>query len=345
MEIINSIRDEVKALANYSAGQPPKKGGRSQIKLASNENRWGASPKALTAIESARNDGLAVYPDSKMKALRQAVADFWKRRGCEVEPESILFGDGSGEVLNMVIALFVKDGDIIVTPEKSFSLYALLSAPKGAKVVKTGRKTGGDIDLDAMTDAIIKYNPKIAMFANPDNPVSTLIALDRIEAFLKKVPPETAILLDEAYIHFAGLEHSAIGLMERFPNLILMYTFSKAYGLAGLRVGYALMHPELEKQIEKIRLPFNLGNIQQAGAIAALEDEDFLKMTVGETQKQRIRLTLAIRELGAIVPEPYGNFILRISGRKRRMCMRLWRTKESRCAICNRSGLNRIVCV
>ncbi len=310
MSILDSIRPEIRGLNHYTAGVMPKpsKSGR-QVKLASNENPFGSSPKALEAIKRSLESGLSLYPDSKMCRLREAVYGFWRRRNIGVSHDELLFGDGSGEVLNMVLAAFLDDGDAVVMPENSFILYSLLAIPKGARVVEVPRRELA-VDLEAMAEAVVRENPKLVILSNPDNPTSTFLAPAAIEAFLRQVPETTAVLLDEAYIHFAGLENSMIERRIAYPNLIIAYTFAKAYGLAALRVGYAVMRPEINVQIEKTRLPFNLGELQQAGAAAALEDEAFLLMTVKGIAENRKLLAEGLTELGfKVLPEPRANFI------------------------------------
>jgi histidinol-phosphate aminotransferase len=317
MKILSSIRAEIRGLKNYVAGEMPLKSKvDKQIKLASNENLFGSSPRALAAIEEEIKKGLSIYPDSKMKALKNGVSDYWIKRNTRIYPENLIFGDSSGEVLNMLLAAFLKDGDSIVIPEKSFSLYSLLAIPKGAKVIEAARDDF-QVSINALIQAVKKEkNVKMVILSNPDNPTSTFLFPDEIEKLLKNVPEETVVLVDEAYIDFAGKENSSIKWLQNFPNLILIYTFSKAYGLAGLRVGYAVMVPELASQIEKIRLPFNLGTLQQKGAIAALEDEEFVENVVEQIHIGRNYLERELRNLGIWQLPSAGNFIFADFGEK-----------------------------
>jgi histidinol-phosphate aminotransferase len=309
MKIIDSIRSEIRGLNNYKAGVMPKpsKTGR-QVKLASNENPFGSSPLAIEAIRKALDGGLALYPDSAMTKLREAVCAFWKRRGIEMTPGELLFGDASGEILHMCLAAFLRDGDAVVMPENSFILYSLFSLPKGGRVVEGPRGKNLEVDLDKILEAVYREKAKVVIFSNPDNPTSTFRSREEIEAFMEKVPESTAVILDEAYIHFADLENSFVGMREGYPNLIIVYTYAKAYGLAGLRVGYGVMKPEIAMQIEKTRLPFNLGTLQQVGAIAALDDEKFLETTVAETQKNRAILVNGLEGMGLkVLPDQKAN--------------------------------------
>ncbi|OHD54439.1 MAG: hypothetical protein A2Y33_04680 [Spirochaetes bacterium GWF1_51_8] len=310
MEVIKSVRKEIMTLNHYVAGRMPgkSKSGR-MIKLASNENRFGSSPKAMAAVRAAAAGELSIYPDSKMNALRAAVCGYWERLGVNVSPQELLFGDGSGEVLNMLLAGFAQEGGSVLFPVNSFMLYRLLTIPKGAQAVMTLRKSDYSADLDSLAGAAGAPGVKAVILSNPDNPTSTFYRPNEIAGFMDKVPAHVPVILDEAYIHFAGMENSAIKLLGSYENLILIYTFSKCYGLAGLRVGYGVMRSPLAEQIEKLRLPFNLGTIQQAGAAAALGDDEFLGMTVRETARGREYLTDKLKALGLDTAVPGGNFI------------------------------------
>jgi histidinol-phosphate aminotransferase len=308
MNIIDSIRDDILSLDNYKAGRSPKTAAGRKIKLSSNENRFGVSSKASDAVTLALKEGLSVYPDSRMVNLKNAVVGFWKRRDINITVDNLIFGDGSGEVLNLILAAFLNDGDKVVIPEHSFILYRLLSIPKGAEVIEVKRRDFA-VDLDKLAIETANRNAKVVIFSNPDNPTSTFADRDKIKTFLDKIPETVAVVLDEAYIHFAGLENSCADFVAEYPNLIITHTFSKAYGLAGLRVGYGIMSSEVAVQLEKIRLPFNLGALQQAGASAALEDEDFLDMTVRKTAAGRDFILTELRKSGITVLDAYGNFV------------------------------------
>jgi histidinol-phosphate aminotransferase len=316
MEILNSIRKDVLSLHYYTAGQLPKSKSKKSFKLASNENLLGSSPKAIRAINDALKKGLSFYPDSAMTTLKESIVNFWKAKGHKFSAKNLLCGDGSGEVLNMLLAAFINKGDTVIMPENSFILYSILSLPKGAVVASVKRKDFR-ADPDAVLDTVKKAaNPKVVIIANPDNPTSTFLLPEELTDFLKKVPPNVAVVMDEAYIHFAGLENSLIGLVSDFPNLIVTHTFAKAYGLAGLRVGYAVMNEKLSEQMEKVRLPFNLGLLQQMGAAAALSDDDFLKLTVTTINKGKAYLQNEFKKLGLWYLQPYANFIFLDLGKK-----------------------------
>lgn len=310
MPVLDSIRKEILGLNHYAEGKLPLKSRvDKKLKLSSNENMIGTSQDVLKAINEELNNGLSIYPDSKMTALRKSIVDYWRKQGIIIKAENLLFGDASGEVLNMLISAFVREKDAVIISEKSFTLYSLLSIPKGADVIEVKRKDFR-VDLEGIVDAVINAeNPKMVIIANPDNPTSTYHSMKEIEVFLRKIPEQTAILIDEAYIHFAGIENSVIKLRERYPNLIVVYTFSKVYGLAGLRVGYAVLDEQVANQVEKIRLPFNLGRLQQAGAKAAIEDDEFVQKTVKIINEGRDFLEKGFDSLGIWHLKSFGNFI------------------------------------
>jgi len=167
-----------------------------------------------------------------------------------------------------------------------------------------------EIDLGKILEKInLIEGKKIVLFANPDNPSSAFIEKDRLKSFLKKIDSNIPVIIDEAYIHFAGIKNSCIDLIKEFENLIIIHTFSKAYGLAGLRVGYGVMSEKLAKEVEKIRLPFNLGTLQQIGAIAALRDQRFLKETLSYVEEGKKYLMKELEKLSIRYLKPHANFI------------------------------------
>ncbi|MCX7821496.1 MAG: phosphoribosylglycinamide formyltransferase [Brevinematales bacterium] len=305
--IIDSVRRDILLLDFYKAGKVSKKKGKA-IKLSSNENLLGTSPLSLKAIKRALNSNLNIYPDSKMTDLKMSIVSFLEKNNIYIKKENIIFGDGSGEVISMIFSLFITEGLTLILPEKSFILYYLQSKCRGARICEVER-TDFKIDLNKIFDKVTEINgKKVVLFANPDNPTSTFVSKDDIEKFLRKIPSDIPVIIDEAYIHFAGLNNSVIPLIEKYNNLIIIHTFSKAFGLASLRVGYGIMHEDLIYQIEKIRLPFNLGKLQQIGAINALKDETFLYKTLSFVEKGKILLQKGFKDLGIKYLEPYANF-------------------------------------
>ncbi len=313
MDILKSLRQDISSLPPYAEGKKPSSGSGRRLrsyKLSSNENPLGSSPLAMKAIRKELKKGLHQYPDPKASGLKAAISLFWRSAGYPgIEAGSIVCGDSADEVLNMIASAFINEGDSVVISVNSFSIYRICSASKGASVIEIPRKDFS-VDLDGFVSAVKTTPPaKLIMFSNPDNPTSTFHNIDEIESFLGKIPVETAVVLDEAYIHFAGIENSSVSLLDKFPNLIIVYTFSKVYGLAGLRVGYALMNSEIAKQVEKIRMPFNLGCLQLIGALAALGDKAFYQRTVRAIESGRDCLSRGLDRLGIRHLRPSGNFI------------------------------------
>ncbi len=311
MDVLKSVRKNILDITPYVAGKKPASVGGRQVKLASNENAWGSSPRAIQAISEALAQGLNQYPDAHQEDLRQATVDYWSRQSVSLHKNQLLFGDGSGEVLSLIMDTFLSPGDTLAIPDKSFILYTLLASRQDACIVRSARHTDFSIDLDALARTAQESKARLVVLANPDNPVSTFIDPDSLRAFVDRIDPQTVIVLDEAYIHFAGLENSALHWCHDYPNVVVCHTFSKAYGLAALRVGYAVMHEALAVNCDKIRLPFNLGILQQAGAIAALQDDAFLDQTLAGTVAGRERLVRELPGLGIAIPvQPRANFIL-----------------------------------
>ncbi len=315
---MKSIRPEILRIPPYIEGKSPAPGNLKQYKLSSNENPIGSSPLAIEAMKDKLNGGVSLYPDPRMPELREAVSAFWQKRNVPVKHSEIIFGDSADEIINMIAAGFISPGDEVIISENGFSMYEICSLSRGAALARIPRKDF-KVDLDAIAGRALKSGrPKLVMFSNPDNPTSTFHDIPAIKGFLDRIPPGTAVLLDEAYIHFAGIGNSFMSLREEYPNLIICFTFSKAYGLAGLRVGYAVLHEKIAAEIEKIRLPFNLGTLQQSGAAASLRDEEFLKMTLTAVDEGRAYLENKFAELGIRYIKPYGNFIFTDLGPKSR---------------------------
>lgn len=316
MEILKSIKEEIVNLDYYKAGKISEAKARRKIKLSSNENLLGSSNLAIKGIKKFLSRKLNIYPDSKMTELKKALVNFFKKHNFDIKIENILFGDGSGEVINIIFSIFLGEDSCLILPEKSFILYYIHARSKGAKIIEAQRKNF-EIDIDKIIEVSNKTKgKKVIIFSNPDNPTSTFIKKGIIKEFLSKIDPSIPVIVDEAYIHFAGLENSVIDLIKDFPNLIVIQTFSKAYGLAGLRVGYGIMNEKICEQAEKIRLPFNLGSLQQVGAIFALKDEKFLKKTIDYVSEGKNYLRKEFNKMGIKFLEPFANFFFVDFGEK-----------------------------
>jgi histidinol-phosphate aminotransferase len=263
----------LKSLPVYQPGRPIEEVARELgmpatniIKLASNENPLGPSRAALAAMRKALAD-ISLYPDGNGFYLKQKLA-----QKLNVAPANLILGNGSNEILEFIGHAVLAPGDEVVVSQYCFAVYPIVTALFGAKLVTVPAKNYGH-DLDAMLAAITPKT-RLVFVANPNNPTGTLLTSEELTSFISKVPENVVIALDEAYIEFLDNPADLVAEIRagKRGNLLITRTFSKIYGLAGLRIGYAVGHPELISELEKIRQPFNANSIAQVGATAALED-------------------------------------------------------------------------
>jgi histidinol-phosphate aminotransferase len=303
--------DYIRAVPAYVAGKPiaevAREYGLSEaniIKLASNENPSGMPESACRAMLAAAADG-ARYPDANGFDLKAALA---ARYG--IAPEWITLGNGSNDILELAAHAFLQAGQSAVYAQYAFAVYAGATQAVGAKSIVVNAVNYGH-DLDAMADAIAA-DTRLVFIANPNNPTGTFIPAAQIEAFLKKVPSHVVVVLDEAYNEFLSLElqYESIAWVHAYPNLMVSRTFSKAYGLAGLRVGFAIAQAPVTDLLNRIRQPFNVNALAQAAAIAALDDQVFLRRTAQINTDGYRQLTLAFDAMGLEYVPSYGNFVL-----------------------------------
>lgn len=250
-------------------------------KLASNENLYGPSPRVKEAIE-AHLDELFYYPETGSPSLRKAISEH-----LNVDESRILFGAGLDEVILMISRAVLTPGDKIVTSEATFGQYYHNAIVESAEVVKVPLKNGG-FDLEGILKEV-NSDTSLVWLCNPNNPTGTYFSHDELESFLERVPSHVPVLIDEAYFEFVTAEDypDTLKLQERFDNAFLLRTFSKAYGLAGLRVGYVVATNEAIEKWNIIRPPFNVTRISEYAAIAALEDQDYLKEITRKNAKER----------------------------------------------------------
>jgi len=280
------------------------------IKLASNENPWGPSPRALEAMHAALAS-VWLYPDGSAHELKQGLAAF-----LGVSAEQLTLGNGSNELLIMLAESFLTSAHSGVYSQYGFAIYPLVIRATGARCVEVPalgpeQPMALGHDLAAMGRAI-DSDTRLVFIANPNNPTGTWLEAPALRAFLASVPATTLVVLDEAYYEYARLDGVDGGLawVAQYPNLIVLRTFSKAYGLAGVRVGYAVSHPEVADALNRIRPAFNLSNVAQAGALAALGDQAHLSDVAGRTVAERRRLQQGLHALGLRALPSAGNFLL-----------------------------------
>lgn len=303
--------DYVRAIAPYQAGKPIAEVARefgldeaSIVKLASNENPFGVPESSKAAMAQAAAE-LGRYPDANGFELKAALSTRY-----DVPADWITLGNGSNDILEIAAHAFVQKGESVVFSQYSFAVYALATQGVGGRAIVVPAVNYGH-DLDAMADAI-EADTRLVYVANPNNPTGTFIGAEKIEAFLGKVPASVIVVLDEAYNEYLAPEHQfeSAAWVRKYPNLIVSRTFSKAYGLAGLRVGFAIAQPAVTDLMNRIRQPFNVNSLAQAAAIAALNDKDFLAKGAENNFAGYRQLTAAFDELGLEYVPSFGNFVL-----------------------------------
>ncbi len=302
--------DYIRTIAPYQGGKPIAELAREMglneadiIKLASNENPLGISPKAQMAIDEAVHD-IARYPDGNSFALRVAVSDKFG-----VAHNQIVFGNGSNDILELVARAFLYEGCEAIYSQHAFAVYPLVTQAVGATGVVVPAKNYAH-DLDGFLAAITPRT-KLIFIANPNNPTGTLINKDALRAFIKAVPSNILIVLDEAYDEYLSAQDKseAINWLVEFDHLIISRTFSKAYGLAGLRIGFGLMHADLADMLNRVRQPFNVNSIAQAAAVASLADGDFVARSYAANQAGMVQITQGLTQLGLEYIVSYANFV------------------------------------
>ncbi|MFT9847577.1 histidinol-phosphate transaminase [Aneurinibacillus sp. REN35] len=240
------------------------------IKLASNENPFGSSPKVKEAI-IAELDLLPIYPDGACLELRSAVASF-----LTVEEQSLIFGNGSDEIVMLIARAYLEAGVNTIMAAPTFSVYKTNAVIEGAEVIEVPCINGAH-DLDAMA-ARINEQTRVVWVCNPNNPTGLMIEEEELVSFLERVPEHVLVVLDEAYVEYVKSTSfpKSIDLLATYKNIIVLRTFSKIYGIAALRVGYGIASPEIVDKLNRVREPFNVNHLAQKAAVAALSDQEFV---------------------------------------------------------------------
>ncbi len=300
----------IRAIAPYQPGKPITELARemglkpeSIVKLASNENPLGVSPKAYEAMQHALED-IARYPDGNSFALRDCVC-----RKFKLQPDQLVFGNGSNDILELAARAFLRPGTEAVYAQHAFAVYALVTQATGATGISVPAKDFGH-DLDAMLAAITD-KARIVFIANPNNPTGTLIGKQALRDFLASVPKHVLVVLDEAYDEYlaADIKSEALSWLGEFDNLLISRTLSKAYGLAGLRVGFGVTSPAIADLMNRVRQPFNVNSVAQAAAVAALQDDEFVERSYALNQAGMLQITQGLAKLGLGYIPSYGNFV------------------------------------
>jgi histidinol-phosphate aminotransferase len=301
----------LKTLPTYQPGRPIEEVARelnlpadSIIKVASNENPFGPSPLALAALQKSLT-GVNLYPDGNAFYLKQKLA---AKLG--VEPANLILGNGSNEIIEFVSHALLAPGDDVVVSQFCFAIYPIVAKMFGANVITVPAKNHGH-DLPAMLKAITSKT-RIVFVANPNNPTGTLAPREEVIQFVNEVPDGVLLVMDEAYIEFLDDAVDLVPLIRLGvrKNLVLMRTFSKIFGLAGLRVGFGIGNTDLIGALEKTRQPFNVNSLAQAAALAALDDDEHVRKTRANNFAGLEYFSRAFRELKLDFVPSSANFIL-----------------------------------
>jgi histidinol-phosphate aminotransferase len=303
------IPEYIRGLPAYIPGRPIEEVERElkvhAIKLASNENPIGPSPKAVEAVKQAVADSNR-YPDGGTHLLRAKLA---RQHGVAID--QIFVGLGSSEIIDLAARILLSRGKTGVTSHGSYAPFSLAIRASGAELVRVPQ-TDFAFDLRAIADAVLAHHEtRLVYLANPNNPTGTAFSAAELEEFLRRVPADVLVVLDEAYIHYAERPDmpDSVQLFRKHKNLLTLRTFSKAYGLAGLRVGYGIGDTPALEAMNKLRTPFNLTGVSQAAAIAALDDVEHVNRSIAENAAERARLTEGLTELGLRPVRSHANFI------------------------------------
>ncbi|MFC7403578.1 histidinol-phosphate transaminase [Georgenia alba] len=305
-----SLRPEIAALPAYVPGARPTRG-RQVYKLSSNELPFPLLPPVGAALADAGVE-LNRYPDMYAAELTEALGE---RLG--VPAEKIVVGNGSVAVLSHILAAVCRPGDEVVMPWRSFEAYPIAVPVAGAVAVQVPVDDAGRHDLDALHDAITDQT-RVVLLCSPNNPTGPALTQTEVREFLTSVPPDVLVVLDEAYLEFVRIEDptDGIALLPEHKNLVVLRTFSKAYGLAGLRVGYSVSRRRLATGIRAASTPFGVNAMAQAGALAALSAMETVHERVAQVVAERDRVVAALAEQGWQIPDPQGNFVWLELGRR-----------------------------
>lgn len=310
MNLCDLAPEYIHSIAPYQPGKPISELARemkieesSIIKLASNENPLGTSPLALEAMKKSLVEVMR-YPDGNGFELKKALSEKYT-----MESDQIILGNGSNDVLELAARVFLKPGTSAVYSQHAFAVYPLVTQAAGATGIVVPAKNYGH-DIDAMLDAITPET-RVVFIANPNNPTGTFLPAPDILRFLKRVSRDVLVILDEAYNEYLP-EISRVDTTKwlySFPNLLITRTFSKIYGMAGIRIGFGFTHTQISGLMNRIRQPFNVNSIGLSGALAAINDTEFVTRSHTLNQTGILQITTGLRRLGLSYIPSYGNFL------------------------------------
>ncbi|SNC64311.1 histidinol-phosphate aminotransferase [Kytococcus aerolatus] len=299
------LRDALDALPAYKPGKPaPAVEGLTSYKISSNENPYPPLPSVQAAVARAAEE-FNRYPDMGAAALLAGIAEH-----CGVESENVAVGTGSVGLLQQLVQITCEPGDEVVHAWRSFEAYPIVIGLAGARSVQVPLDAAARHDLPAMLEAITERT-RLVVVCTPNNPTGPSVHTDELRDFLAQVPPEVLVVLDEAYLEFNRDEAApdALAMVREFANTVVLRTFSKAYGLAGLRVGYAIGTPRVAEALRKAAVPFGVSQLAQDAVLASFEAGDELAERVEHLVAERTRVVEALLEQGWEIPETQANFV------------------------------------
>ena len=306
--MLKYVSENIRNLVPYSPGKPIEElerelGIKGAIKLASNENPLGPSRKAIEAIERYLNK-IHRYPDGGGFYLRGAIAGKWG-----VSPDAVVPGNGSNEIIELMIRTFMSPGDNAVVSENTFSVYRLIVTAANGNVISVPMKDGC-YNLEKMAEAITTKT-RIVFIANPNNPTGTIVTAEEVKGFMNKIPQDVLVAFDEAYAEYVTSSRypDSMAYLRDGRNVVILRTFSKIYGLAGLRIGYGLMKPEIADMLNRVRQPFNTNALAQIAALAAIGDEQHVKESCRINNEGKEFLYSAFDSMGIKYLPTEANFI------------------------------------
>lgn len=287
----NYLRDDLINLKPYDAKEKPY-----EYKMDANESPWDL-PKNIRetlAQELIDGGGLNRYPDSNASNLREAIAKY-----CKTQPSQILVGAGSDELIGILTTAFIDKGDAVLYPTPSFGMYRIFTLMAGGNPIEVPLGEGYEYDIDAFNLAISKYSPKLLFLCSPNNPTGNAMDPNEAKDLIRNFPG--VVVIDEAYAEFSN--KTMLNFIDEFPNLVILRTFSKAFGLAGLRIGYCVSNPGLVGQLAKVKPPYNINSFSQRAATLILENVDIVNQRIQEVISQREFLYQALKERLKEVPK------------------------------------------
>ena len=309
MSIESIVPKHICELTPYPPGKPLSElerelGVTSAIKLASNENAFGPSPKAQEAMQASLSE-LHRYPDGGAFYLKARLS-----KSLGVDPSQLMLGNGSNELIELLIRTFGTPEHGVLTSETTFVVYRLISTAAGVPFRAVPMKDL-TFDLDAIADAVDETT-RLIFLCNPNNPTGTRFSREALNNFVDKIGPEPIIVVDQAYVEFVSEEDrvDAFSILARRPRTVILRTFSKAYGLAGVRVGYGISHPEIVDYVNRVRQPFNVNLLGQVGAMAALDDDEYLQRIIDVTNSGLRMIARELTSMGLTPVPTYTNFVL-----------------------------------